>query len=142
LWRKKRDRGESGRRKDEPAAVGKEQHQRTEVERKTHTERERGDKDKDRGGKGRGRMAIKMNVVKKEREKAKERRGMKIGLHYYCGGHFWCHPILVEILARFDTFKGCARTPDFGQAHNPPPPKSPPPPFLAIGWMVWMGCKN
>ncbi len=58
LWGKKRDRRESGRRKDEPAAVGKEQHQRTEVERKTEKERgrererERGDKDKERGGKG------------------------------------------------------------------------------------------
>jgi hypothetical protein len=53
LWRKKRDRRESGRRKDEPAAVGKEQHQRTVVERKREREREReGDKEKERGGKG------------------------------------------------------------------------------------------
>ncbi len=52
LWRKKRDRRESGRRKDEPAAVGKEHQQRTEVERKTQRERERERGDKDRGGKG------------------------------------------------------------------------------------------
>jgi len=54
---------------------------------------------------------------------------MKIGLYYYCGGHFWWHPILVEILARFDTFKGCARTPDFGPAPTPPPPHPKSPPF-------------
>ncbi len=60
---------------------------------------------------------------------------MKIGLPYYCGGHFGWHPILVEILARFDTFKGCARTPDFGQAHTHPPPQNP---SLFSHWMDGM----
>ncbi len=129
LWRKKRDRRESGRRKDEPAAVGKEQQQRTEVERKTQTQRERErERDKDRGGKGKD--GDKDECCK---ERKKKRRGMKIGLHYYCGGHFWWHPILVEILARFDTFKGCARTPDFGQG-KPTPPHPPNPPLFSH-WM-------